>query len=136
MSAPFYVYTVFDADRRPLYVGQTNRLRRRFKEHGQTGVMDHAAFVALIPFATRKEALDAETRRIRKLRPALNIQHNPRFITVADAIGRHEWSESFRLLNGSRADRHRWLALHPEATAADRKWIARRDVEDSRRRAS
>lgn len=130
----FHVYTIFDADRRPLYVGQTNNIARRLHEHTQTHIMKRAAFVALIPFETRAEAVVAEKWRIAKLRPEFNTQHNPACVSVAQAIARQEWSESFRLLNGSRADRHRWLALHPDATAANRKWIALRDREDARGR--
>ena len=132
----FHVYTAFDADRRPLYVGQTGNLSQRMDNHRRySGWFHDAALVAVIPFDTRAEAIEAEAWRIDKLRPLHNVQHNPRRETVAERIERYEWGQSFRLLNGSRADRHRWLELHPEATAADRKWIATQDLRESRRSA-
>ena len=124
----FHVYTMFDADRRPLYVGQTGNLPQRMQQHRSNFWHGAVALVAVIPFATREDALKAEAWRIGKLRPLYNTQHNPRRMTVAEVIDRYDGTRSFWLLNGSRGDRHQWLREHPEATVRYRKWIALRDL--------
>ena len=72
-----YVYTAWGADKRPLYVGCTNNLRRRMKEHAATGLLDGAIWIAVVPFEDRYEAEMAEAGRIAKLMPRANIHGNP-----------------------------------------------------------
>lgn len=132
MSAHF-VYIAWNGWRRPLYVGCTNDVPRRLKEHQSGPWWALAVQVTTVEFPSRKLALAAETWYIGKLRPSHNIRDNPAYVTVAEAIGRNEWAEEFAALNRNRSTRTAWLSTHQDATAQTRKWIARQNLLDSRR---
>jgi predicted GIY-YIG superfamily endonuclease len=84
-DAPHYVYRLFDADDRLLYVGATHDVETRLwhllhpcnvgKVPGLTTdvVSRHTATV----YANRRAAFDAEREAIRTERPALNRQSLP-----------------------------------------------------------
>lgn len=118
---------------RPLYVGCTNDVARRMKEHRSIGgwptVCDR---ITTIEFSSRAEALRAETHYISKLRPPHNIRDNPAYVTIAEAKARQAWGEECEAMNGNASTRAAWLAEHPEASAATRKWIATQDRIEAR----
>jgi predicted GIY-YIG superfamily endonuclease len=90
-----YVYTAWDANQRPLYVGCTNDVTRRMRGHRYTSAWyrQHAS-VTVMEFPTEAEALAIERRQIQKLRPGGNIRHNPSYQTVGDAIANElAWRE-------------------------------------------
>lgn len=71
----------------PLYVGCTNNLRRRMKEHHEYRAFTReATHISVIPFDDHEEALRAETHYIGKLRPVNNIRGNPAHRLVADRL--------------------------------------------------
>lgn len=99
-----YVYVCLDADRQPLYVGCTNNVTRRLREHKSygTGWVEQVDHVMVTEFSTRKEALAAESERIQSLRPLNNLRDNPRFKSLARAVAEHEWFEEWRRANFER----------------------------------
>lgn len=128
-----YVYSAFDADRRPLYVGYTGNLRQRMRQHKSASAwVQRAAVIYVERFATRDEALTREAERIRNFRPIHNIQGNPRYCDVADVIAVRAWVEECRAFHGGPDARSAWLAAHPEATARQRKTFALADLRDRR----
>lgn len=130
-----YVYSAWDANGQALYVGCTNNVRRRMKEHANVSMswVPRAVVMTVIPFATQAEALDAEARQIDKLRPLYNTRHNPRFMSVREAERREMWRRDFDDLNGDAAGRARYLERHPDASGSTRRWIAMQDLCDRRR---
>lgn len=133
-AAAFHVYTIWSGTT-PVYVGQTGNVARRLREHARGSYWyRNVTHISVVPCESRSEARRVEAHCIGKLRPLGNAHCNPRRTSVAEMVARYEWVESFQLLNGTRADRHRWLGSHPEATPAERKWIALRDRQDARRR--
>ena len=88
----FHVYTVTDAEGWPLYVGQTDDLPRRMREHdkwspwanGCEGARQ-AALISVTTVATKAGATALEVQRIGELLPRWNVRHNPR--------GRLHWVE-------------------------------------------
>lgn len=87
-----YVYTIW-RNSTPLYVGCTNNLPRRMREHSWR--LLGATWVAWVEFDDRDEALAAESERIAKLMPRGNVRDNPGCRTVDFAIERErahlEW---------------------------------------------
>jgi predicted GIY-YIG superfamily endonuclease len=118
----FYVYICWDADRRPLYVGQTNNVKRRMKEHsGYSGWTRAVAFMSVIPAKTRAEAVAIEARQIGKLRPVNNVRHNPAGVTVEEAIAYQQWHTDFLDMNGylfAEMAPREWRALSEEQREA------------------
>jgi len=83
----FHVYAAFDAEGRPLYVGQTGNLPQRMAAHRSQKIWEHrAAVVFITPAATRREACVLEAERIADLRPQFNFQHNPRHRRLEDVL--------------------------------------------------
>src|SRR3954471_12050237 len=105
----FVVYTVLDADRKCLYVGQTSDVTRRMKEHRAISwwARQPGVTVLTIEFATRAEALEAEFWRIQKFRPLHNILHNPRHVTVEEEIWNRDFEEFYGLREPTARDRKR-----------------------------
>lgn len=115
-QTPHFVYTAWDANRRPLYVGCTANVARRMRDHRyQSGWYGRLDTLIVMEFPTQREALTVETHQIIKLRPAANIRHNPRYQTVEDAIAEYEswWEYDAQF---SKAAAREWLAAHPDAT--------------------
>jgi DNA-binding XRE family transcriptional regulator len=74
MSTPTTLYRAFDADGALLYVGITALWQHRMRAHRLTSPwMDDVATLAFTKFATREEAIAAETHAIWVERPAFNI---------------------------------------------------------------
>jgi predicted GIY-YIG superfamily endonuclease len=97
----FHVYICFDANRRPLYVGQTNNVKRRMKEHTMyAGWGRTVALMTVLTYETRQDAETVERRYINKLRPDHNSRHNPRCQSVAEAIENHALSREWYRRNG------------------------------------
>lgn len=75
------VYGYFDADDRPLYVGQTINLEQRHRTH-RSSKASAAWFGAVVDLrllerlSERREALAAEQRWIHELDPPFNVQRN------------------------------------------------------------
>lgn len=84
---PHFVYIVW-RDRLPIYVGCTNDVPRRLKEHRQCGrLWDPPTFrVEVMEFPDMLSARSAESNRIQKLRPAQNIRCNPRATDLLDVM--------------------------------------------------
>ena len=75
----FCVYTAYDADDRPLYVGFTGNLDRRLAAHRRASAwVAELDRIETVPYATKDEARAAEAQRIADLRPPHNIVHNQR----------------------------------------------------------
>lgn len=85
MSAHF-VYTIWGADRRALYVGCTNNLPRRMREHNRSGLTIGAFWVSYVEYPDLQTASHAEGERIVKLLPARNTRLNRANRTVADVL--------------------------------------------------
>lgn len=71
-----YLYRFFGHDGSLLYVGISERLGARFKEHRREKPWHEVATIRLESFATRKEAKDAERMAIQEEHPAWNVVHN------------------------------------------------------------
>lgn len=80
----FAVY-IFWSGTLPLYVGQTNDLRRRMREHARDRYGSHnVTHISITRCETRWEALGVESHYIGKLRPAGNVLRNPRRQRIVD----------------------------------------------------
>lgn len=107
---PHYVYT-FWAGSTPLYVGCTNDLQRRMKEHAKTWPFLHAdsTWIAWTVLPDRESGLTAEAERIVKLMPRYNVRHNPGCQRLTTAIANHlaweEWSAAADALEARIAKR-------------------------------
>jgi predicted GIY-YIG superfamily endonuclease len=75
---PHYVYTFWRGSM-PLYVGCTNDLTRRMKEHARSWpfLNRDATWIAWSVFPNREAGLTAEAERIAKLMPRVNVRDNP-----------------------------------------------------------
>lgn len=60
-----------------VYVGYTSALATRIAEHMRVLWADYDAFTC-VPFATKREALAAESDMIHALKPRLNVDHSAR----------------------------------------------------------
>lgn len=129
-----YVYFAWDAQKRCLYVGCTNNLTRRMKEHANlsTSWVRQTALMSVLSYPNRKIALEVESRQIAKLRPVHNIRDNPAYLTVAEAMEREQWSIDFDDLNGDARSRAAYLARNPDASGNLRRWIAMQNLRDKR----
>jgi excinuclease UvrABC nuclease subunit len=80
-----HVYTFWNtATKQPLYVGCTDNLHRRMRQHAGAPWATEATFIAAVSFESPAEAFEAEADRIYKLRPVYNVLHNPRHWPLAD----------------------------------------------------
>jgi predicted GIY-YIG superfamily endonuclease len=71
------LYRFFDAEGALLYVGITNHLPQRLRDHDRNKPwFDNVANVRVEHFPDRKSVLDAEREAIRTEKPRHNIQHN------------------------------------------------------------
>jgi excinuclease UvrABC nuclease subunit len=71
MKQQFFIYTMFDEQLKPLYVGCTNNLKRRVREHRYTNKNNYA----YIDWIIVNDVLDAgkkEEQLIDELKPRLN----------------------------------------------------------------
>lgn len=74
LAAPHFVYTVWSGDR-ALYVGCTNNVDRRIKEHKRYRAWATVDFrVEVDQYPDLLTALDAESALISRLRPAQNVR--------------------------------------------------------------
>lgn len=85
-DANHYVYRIYDADKRLIYVGCSHEPSARIKRHRKTmwWAPQIAAVFTTGPFPTRKAGLAAETL-------ARNTEH-PRWNIEARWIHRHDWT--------------------------------------------
>jgi hypothetical protein len=72
------VYTAYNADGDPLYVGATSHLLNRLRMHERSSAWwAGAAWLSVSEPMNREDSMNAERDLIRALRPPHNIQHNP-----------------------------------------------------------
>lgn len=77
IELPHYVYRYYDADNALLYVGYTNNLSRRHRQHEKAAPwFNQAARHEYETYPDKESALEAERTQIRDLRPRENQQHN------------------------------------------------------------
>jgi excisionase family DNA binding protein len=109
-AATHLVYTAYDAEGDPLYVGMTSNLDGRLCTHrAQAPWWGDAAYIAASEPMSREESLRAERERIHTLRPKHNKQHN---------VGRNRFPGRELLTTGEAA---KALRVHPQTI---RRWIA------------
>lgn len=74
---PTALYSYYDADDRPLYIGISGSLRGRERSHLRSSSwMDFVARSTVQRFPSRKEAEAAEREAIKSERPLFNVTHN------------------------------------------------------------
>lgn len=87
MSArPVHVYELFDADGRPLYVGQTVDVERRVRAHRCKEWGQQISRVESTAYPNRLEALEREKDLIRQERPKFNREYNHAGLRSAQVV--------------------------------------------------
>jgi excinuclease UvrABC nuclease subunit len=92
-----YVYRAFDADGRALYVGYTENLGKRIRQHTQSPWFPDLARFVIDRCETREGGFRLETDEIRSLRPIYNAPkfapdaapRRRRLCTVEDCFALH-----------------------------------------------
>lgn len=89
---PHFVYTCWDYDGEPLYIGCARNVEERIRMHMQPSTQSQASLLLQAEMAeyewtaypTKAEARAAERQLIADLMPLLNKQHNPRYTKSHD----------------------------------------------------
>lgn len=108
ITAPTFVYRLFDASDRLLYVGVSSNLGTRFKAHAKDkNWWPDVVRFSLVQHADRVEALAAELAAIRSERPLHNIvgavaEMTPELITLINA--RQKWDRWEEQMKATRTD--------------------------------
>ena len=78
-----YLYRHFNADGELLYVGITNNLGKRIKDHSKLSAwFEDIGNITVEKFDTREEVLERERQAIISEKAKYNIQHQPKVIPV------------------------------------------------------
>ena len=75
--SPVTVYSCFDSDGRPLYVGCTSRQYVRFGGHGNKDWWTDVHQITVRHFEDKQDGLREERRLIQRLRPLHNVAQHP-----------------------------------------------------------
>lgn len=71
-----YLYVCRDRSNSAVYVGITDDMAKRMRNHQEKSWWTEVAWVETTPFETRGHAVDAEKDAIAKLKPKYNKHHN------------------------------------------------------------
>lgn len=71
-----YLYVCRDRSNSAVYVGITEDMAKRMRNHQEKSWWTEVAWVETTPFDSRGEAVDAEKEAIGNLKPKYNRQHN------------------------------------------------------------
>ena len=70
-----FLYVLFDHHDKILYIGETNEIGRRIRQHEKAGKFFN--YFGVIEMKNREAAIKLESKMIREFRPILNLQQTP-----------------------------------------------------------